>query len=357
MQDPTTLFSYEPHVDSRTLHGRTLLITLGAFSDAGQAQELVDDHLVNTMQSRVIGRLDLDQLYDYAGRRPEVTLEVDHFTDYERPELLLHEVTGENGEPFYLLSGPEPSFQWERVASALRIVVEQLGIERTLVLQGFPSPVPHTRDLHVTRFAGQSDDIRVRRTMPGTFRLRAPFTALLTLRLAEAEHSVVGMVVHVPQYLHDVTYPDAAISLLQAVAEEDGPQVDLTGLEERALPVRESLTQQMAQSEQIREVVAQLEAQYDRMITAGAGDEVPTAEELAAEFEQYLANLDDHPEGGENPSASDDPVAPTDPVASDDPFSADALYFPERSHSPEESDPPEDPHSPDSPEDPRQSSS
>ena len=79
------------------------------------------------------------------------------------------------------------------VASALRIVVDQLGIERTLLLQGFPAPVPHTRELPVTRFAGDPESIEVRRAMPGTFRLRAPFNALLTLRLAEAGHEVVGL--------------------------------------------------------------------------------------------------------------------------------------------------------------------
>ena len=40
--DPSTLFSYERHVDSRSLRGRTLLVTLGAYSDAGDAQRLVD---------------------------------------------------------------------------------------------------------------------------------------------------------------------------------------------------------------------------------------------------------------------------------------------------------------------------
>src|SRR5690625_3390193 len=182
--DPTTLFSYERHVDSRSLRGRTLLVTLGAFSDAGSAQDLVDDHLLNTLSSRVVGRLDMDQVYDYAGRRPEVTLQLDHFTDFEKPEIPLHEVTAADGETFSLLTRPEPSSQWERVASALQIVVEQLDIERTLLLPGFPAPVPHTRELPVTRFAGNPGSISVRRTMPGTCRLRAPLTALLTMRLA-----------------------------------------------------------------------------------------------------------------------------------------------------------------------------
>src|SRR5699024_8202322 len=91
--DPTTLFNYERHVDSRSLRGRTLLVTLGAFSDAGGAQDVIDDHLLNSLPNRIVGRLDMDQVYDYAGRRPEITLELDQFSDYGKPEMLLHEVT------------------------------------------------------------------------------------------------------------------------------------------------------------------------------------------------------------------------------------------------------------------------
>ncbi|MBB5831487.1 PAC2 family protein [Brachybacterium aquaticum] len=310
--DPTTLFSYERHVDSRSLRGRTLLVTLGAFSDAGDAQHLTDDHLLNTLSSRVVGRLDMDQVYDYAGRRPEVTLQLDHFDDYERPEILLHEVTGADGTTFFLLTGPEPSFQWERVASALRIVVEQLGIERTLLLQGFPAPVPHTRELPVTRFAGNPDSIAVRRTMPGTFRLRAPFTALLTMRLAEGGHDVVGLTVHVPQYLHEMSYPDAAIALLGAVTEESGPQIAVDALEAQAGPVREAVDAQIRSQPQLQEMVTGLEQRFDRMITSGIGGEVPTADAIAAEVEEYLASFE--AEQGEGDSREGDSPADNSPA-------------------------------------------
>ena len=321
--DPTTLFTYERHVDSRSLRGRTLLVTLGAFSDAGHAQALVDDHLLNTLPSRVVGRLDMDQVYDYAGRRPEITLELDHFTDYERPEILLHEITSPEDETFFLLTGPEPSFQWERVASALRIVVDQLGIERTLVVQGFPAPVPHTRELPVTRFAGDPDAIQIRRTMPGTFRLRSPFTALLTVRLADAGHDVVGLVAHVPQYLHETAYPDAAIALLRAVGQEHGPVLPVASLEAQAVPVREAVAGQVAESAQLQEMVSGLEQRFDRMLTSGVGVEVPRGEDLAAEIEEFLAAVaEDEPEEATTDDAAD-PYADGTPERTDEPRSED----------------------------------
>jgi hypothetical protein len=72
--DPTTLFTYERHVDARSLRGDTLVVTLGAFSDAGGAQQLVDAGVLNSLSNRVIGRFDMDQVHDYTGRRPEITL-------------------------------------------------------------------------------------------------------------------------------------------------------------------------------------------------------------------------------------------------------------------------------------------
>ena len=167
-------------------------------------------------------------------------------------------------------------------------------------MQGFPSPVPHTRELPVTRYAGRSDDIRVRRTMPGVFRMRAPFTALLTLRLSEAGHDVVGVAAHIPQYLNDITFPDGALALLAAVHEEDGPSIDVDALQQRAVEVRASIDQQVGASQQLQEMVEALEAQHDRMITAGATQEVPTADAIAAEVEQYLAGL------GEDRAPKDD---------------------------------------------------
>lgn len=292
--DPTTLFTYERHVDVRALRGTTLVVTLGAFADAGHAQALFDDHVLNTMSSRVIGRVDMDQVYDYAGRRPEITLDRDHFEDYEQPQILLHEVTDEQGEPFFLLTGPEPSFQWERVAGALRIVVEQLGVERTLIAQAVPAPVAHTRALPVTRFAGRSEDIAHPQPLPAVFRMRSSFTSMLTLRLQEGGHTAVGMVVHVPQYLHEIDYPASTISLIDALHQEGGPRIPIGSLEASAQQVKENIDQQVADSDQLQQMVRSFEEHMDaNQITGGVSEQdVPSADEIAAEVENFLAGLD-----------------------------------------------------------------
>lgn len=299
MLDPTTLFTYDKHIDSRTLTGETLLVTLDAFTDAGHAQEIIDEHLLGALGSRVIGRLDLDQVFDYGAHRPEITLERDRFLDYEKPEIVLHEITGPGGDPFYLLTGPEPTLEWERVAAALRIVVEQLGIRRIVLAQSFPAPVPHTRPLQITTYADEPSHIREPRPLPSTFRMRSSFTHLLTMRLGEAGHETVGLVAHVPQYLHEMGYPEAAIALLGAIETESGLTLPVGALAPAARETRQLVDEQVAQAPQLGELIANLERGYDGSLLAGAPGsqegapdaEMPSDEQISEEIERFLAEL------------------------------------------------------------------
>ena len=114
---------------------------------------------------------------------------------------------------------------------------------------------------------------------------------------------------HVPQYLHEMSYPDAAIALLGAVTEEQGPLLPIESLESQAGPVREAVTAQIDAQPQLQEMVSGLEARFDRMITSGAGKEVPTADAIAAEVEEYLASFEQEDEGKD----TEDPDGPTPP--------------------------------------------
>ena len=327
MLDPTTLFTYERDIDARTLRGSTLLVTLEAYTDAGHAQALIEAHLKDALPHRLIGRLDLDQVHDYAGRRPEITLERDRFLDYAQPEILLTELTSPSDEPFFLLSGAEPSFQWERVAAAIRIIVEQLGIERIVLVQGFPAPMPHTRPLQVTAFADDPANIRAAKGLPASFRMKASFTSMLTVRLGQAGHPTVGLVAHVPQYLAEVDYPESAIALLRAFEEESGLTMPIGALAPSARTAREEIEAQTAEAPQLQQLIGALEDNYDRTVLEGgdghaseapAEEALPSSEELAAELDRFLRDLDDSPSSSpEGPAGSSDSADPEDGSGSD----------------------------------------
>lgn len=314
MLDPIALFTWEDQVDQRTVHAPTMVVTLGSYVDAGHTQRMLDGHLLENLPHRLLGRFDADQVHDYAGRRPTIVFDRDHFARYDSPEIALHLLTDVDGQNFLLLHGPEPSLQWERMAAAVAYVVEQLDVKRVVMVQTMPSPAPHTRPVAITRFA--SDPALLgdeHRPLMGTFTLGASFPGVLTVRLGEAGCEVVGLVAHVPHYVADADYPASAIAILDAIRETASLSLPLGGLDLADAMVRAQLDRAVAENEELAAVVAQMEEHHDRLMEqrqlhASVEKQLPTADEIGTQFEQYLAGLTGP--GGASASGPDEQPEP-----------------------------------------------
>lgn len=308
MLDPTALFTWEAHVDQRTVRVRTLVVTLGNYVDAGHVQRQLNDHVMGRLPNRLIGRFDADQVLDYTGRRPAIVFDRDHFSRYEKPEITLHLVTDSDGTDVAWLRGPEPNFQWERMAAAVVHVAEQLNVEQTVLVQTMPAPTPHTRPVPVTRY-GSEEGAGDGEPILGTFQISASFGALLTLRLGEAGHPVLGLLGHVPHYAAETDYPAAALAMLDVLREATSLALPREGFDLASAAVRAQLDQAVGGSEELTALVHALEQQYDQMmeqhrLRADSGQVLPSADEIGHQFEEYLAGL-----SGEGGDAEDTPPA------------------------------------------------
>lgn len=303
MLDPVSLFIYEDHVDQRTVRANTLVVTLGSFMDAGHSQAIVDRHLLDSVSGHQLGHFDMDQVLDYAGHRPVVTFDRDHLKDYEPPQITLHQLTDAAGNDFLLLQGPEPSLQWERMAASVAHLIEQFDVQQTVLLQGIPAPAPHTRPTVITQYASDPTLLEEEPVF-GSFQMSATFGSALTVRLDEAGHDVRGLVAHVPHYLAEGDYAPAAIALLGELSKTASLDIPTSALEVAAAATLAGVTEQVEASDEVGEVVRQLEQNYDafvegrRRITAEA-ENLPSADEIGAEFEDFLKGL-----GGPDASAN-----------------------------------------------------
>jgi hypothetical protein len=107
---------------------------------------------------------------------------------------------------------------------------------------------------------------------------------------------VVGFTVHVPHYLAQTDYPAAAEALLTQVARSGSLQIPLATLVEAAAEVQDKVNEQVGSSAEVAQVVEALERQYDAFIAAqenqsllARDEDLPSGEELGAEFERFLA--------------------------------------------------------------------
>ena len=306
MLDPEQLFTVRDDVEVPT--GLVLVHALGGFIDAGGGGRLAREHLLATLPAQLVAQFDVDQVLDYRDRRPIMLFVSDHWESYSDPQLAIHLVQDGDGAPFLLLSGPEPDYQWERFTTAVRLLVERFGVRLTVGFNAIPMGVPHTRPLGVTAHGTRPDLVSGYPPWVNTVQVPASAGNLLEFRLGEAGHDAIGFAAHVPHYLAQVDYPAAAVTLLDHVGRVAALSLPPGSLPEAAADVRQQVDAQVAESEEVAAVVRALESQYDAFVgAAGAGllaapdARLPTADELGAELERFLAQQSrprDSPEGG-----------------------------------------------------------
>jgi hypothetical protein len=230
-----------------------------------------------------------------------MTFDRDRWSSYADPSLLLYRVTDADGEPFLVLYGPEPDYQWERVVQAIQSLNRMLGVTLTVSIHGIPMAVPHTRPIGRTAHATTPKLIGEHESLFGTVQVPGSITALLELRLGESGYDSLGFAIHVPHYLAQAQFGDAAVLALESFVATTGLNIPTEALVASAGLNRAEIVQEIAGSEEVSQVVEALERQYDAYIQGRekpgllATDvrDLPTADEIGAEFEEFLRTQTD----------------------------------------------------------------
>jgi hypothetical protein len=313
VRDPHEL--YELGDDLPELDQPVMIQAMNGFVDAGSAARLAREHLVNpgtepaepAAEPLVVARFDLDQLLDYRSRRPTMLFVEDHWESYEEQALALHLLRDDAGTPYLLLAGPEPDLQWDRFIAAVTGLIERFGVRLTVGMNAIPMAVPHTRPTGVTAHATRPE--LVADYQPWLQRVQVPASAgnLLEFRLGQQGREAVGFAAHVPHYLASNDYPAAAEALITSVSRATGLSLPTDGLRKAAEAMRVAIDEHLAGAEEVAAHVRGLEEQYDTLLQSRQGSgslltdlsSLPTADELGAELERFLA---DQPRPGDPPA-------------------------------------------------------
>lgn len=311
MLNPTDLYRFESDLDPEVPRSGVLVVTLGSFMDAGRVQRQLGDHLAETCQARTVATLDIDQLVDYRERRAPMVFDRNHWESYAEPKMLLHGLVDRDGRGYYLLTGPEPDLQWNRLVEAIKEIIARLDISLVVTIHGIPMGVPHTRPVGFTAHATDLSLIGEVQSPFGRVHVPASFPALLELRLGEAGVRAAGFAIHVPHYLAGSEFAEGALAGLNAVVDVTGLNLPNDALVDNVEVNRRAIAEEVSDNEEVQAVIAALEQQYDaftrgqssgNLWVPNTGD-LPSAEQLGAEFEDFLRTISDDGDDGDKPVA------------------------------------------------------
>jgi PAC2 family. len=277
--------------------GLPLVAGLTGFADAGAAVSQFSEALLENLETRLVATFDNDELLDYRARRPTIYFDQDHLTNYQPSTLALRLARDEIGQQFLLLTGYEPDFQWERFTAAVLQLVDVFQVKSTTWVHAIPMPVPHTRPIGVTVSGNRTELI-------DTFSIWKPHTQVLAnalhlveYRLQRLDHPIAGFVLLIPHYLSDTEFPDAAVKALESISSATGLIFASDELREEGREFIAKIDGQVESNHELARLVGTLEERHDSYMAGNPlrspltdeDGELPTADEIAAELEIFLA--------------------------------------------------------------------
>lgn len=282
--------------------GLPLVVLLTGFTDAGSAVSGLIDHLRETTSPEPVVVFDNDVLLDYRARRPVISFDQDHLTEFRPQRLELSLATDALGQPFLLLAGYEPDFAWNAFADTVLELAAEFEASGLNWVHSIAMPVPHTRPIGTT-VSGNRRELNVVHSVWRP-RTQVPATAghLLEFRFAERGDRAVGFVLLVPHYLAETENPDAVITAAERLMASAGLVLVLDAVQERRDDYLTRVDEQVLGNDELQQMVHNLERRYDAYMAGrnpddGSYDEggfserdLPSADELAAELERYLAS-------------------------------------------------------------------
>ena len=274
--------------DRSDLVSPVLVAAFDGWVDAGRAGTTAAERLADG--GRIVATFEADQLFDYRARRPTLDIVDGTLVDLVWPELHLR--ASRLGErDLLVLTGPEPDYRWQQLASDVVDLVRDLGVTSWVSLGAIPVAVPHTRPVPILGTASTRGLLPpdVRQGPDGQLRVPSAALSVLELAVSTAGIPAVGFYAHVPHYV-SADYPGAAIELLRSVGRYLAVEPPFGSLPGKALETR-SLLDAAATDDATKAYIKRLEEMADEA-------RLPAGDDLIADIERFLRERGGTERGG-----------------------------------------------------------
>ncbi len=294
-----------PHLkldEQPTLKNPVLVLAWGGWSDAGNAATHAARAVISALKATRFGSIDPEEYYDFTVARPFA-----RYRDGEREIVwpstdFFHCADAGLERDLVIGVGSEPNNRWRSYMAAMLDFARTVDVDLVVTLAAVAAPVPHTQPVRVW---GSANDpaLADRYDMhPPAYEGPTGMVGAFHDHCRKHGLAAISLWAGVPHYLERMSNPAAALAILER----------LQGVIETPLPLAPVRAEIARFEAEVRKVLEQSEdlTAYVRRLEEAVEDseptqeppsqELPSAEGLIADLEQFLHGRRPDQPGGSN---------------------------------------------------------
>jgi hypothetical protein len=259
-----------------------MVVALRGWFDMGATATAAVDALAAGRTGTVIAEIDADPFYDFTQERPLAEVRDGLVRVIIWPENNVELSRGE-GRDLLILRGVEPHIGWRTYTDAIAEIAITLGCEAVVTVGAAAEAVPHTRTPLVTGSTTNTELAQALGLSQPSYQGITGVVGVLQAALDERTIPAISLRVGIPHYLANAEHPAAMAALYAHL----GHVLGIPVLQDHGAEIERwrSLHDEVVDADpQLRLYVQMLEQEHDRRAEAS----IPTAEDLGAQFEQFL---------------------------------------------------------------------
>ena len=298
--------------------GRTLVVAFEGWNDVGEAASLTAKFMREQLLGDEVELVDPEDYFDFQYNRPTVEFDEDGNRVVTWPSVTISlpgDELVEQQSPLariFVLNGSEPSHRWRSFTAEILDQIVDLEIESVLFLGSTMADAPHTRPIIVRASSLNADAIEQLGIQRSQYEGSVGAATILVQALEAISIPCVMLWAQVPHYVHSGPSPKAVLALLSAAERLIGVEFEHGEVPTEAFAWERGIDELAESDEEMATYIQQLEAKYDASSAEPknalqASVHEGTGDELAAEFEEFLREIEQNPkaadeEPGEEPA-------------------------------------------------------
>lgn len=271
------------------LNEPVLLIVMNGWIDASNAAQSAADVIASQSTPVRVAEFDDDQLLDNRARRPTLRIDDGVSMSLDWPTITLDHLVDNDDADILLLGGPEPDYRWHSFTAAIDEIIADFGVRMVVSFGAYPAAAPHTRPSALSSTASTTELAHLPGFLNASLDVPAGIQTSIEMSAAASGLPSIGLWAQVPHYLGGMPYPVASAALLDGLFDAAHIRYDSSELVKAGVTARERIDELLEQNPDHQSMLADLEKSFDDRIDA-ASMEIPSGDDLAAQFEQFLRN-------------------------------------------------------------------